>query len=121
MVSRATESRRKEWVPQVLSPTTHQRRGEQTIVAWKSSSSRRACSVMGRPRPESRATITDATLTLRLTQGDRDVLQCLVEHQAKLAAEQGFAIEPTVAGFLRSLIRREAHRLGITTTRNDEG
>ena len=76
---------------------------------------------MGRPRRETRATITDATLTLRLTQDDRDVLQCLVEHQGKLATEQGFAIEPTVAGFLRSLIRREAHRLGITTSRSDNG
>lgn len=76
---------------------------------------------MGRPRRETRATITDATLTLRLTRDDRDILQCLVERQAKLATEQGFAIEPTVAGFLRSLIRSEGQRLGITASADDEG
>jgi hypothetical protein len=76
---------------------------------------------MPRPRRENRKTITEATLTLRLTREDREVLDCLVEHQAKVVAEQGFAVEPTVAAYLRGLIRREAQRLGIEARRDSDG
>jgi hypothetical protein len=76
---------------------------------------------MPRPRRQDRATITGGTLTLRLTQNDRDVLDCLVEHQAKIVAEQGIAMEPTLAAYLRGLIRREAQRLGIQARRDEAG
>jgi hypothetical protein len=76
---------------------------------------------MPRPRRENRSTIAETVLTLRLSRADRESLDCLIEHQAKIATEQGFAMEPTVAAFLRSLIRREAQRLGIEARRDDEG
>ncbi len=76
---------------------------------------------MSRPRRDDRSTIGDRTLTLRLTAADRDLLRGLVIHQAKIARAQGFVMEPTVAGYLRSLIRREAQAHGIERERDDEG
>ena len=76
---------------------------------------------MPRPRRENRSSITEAMLTVRLTREDRDVLDCLVAHEAKAVAEQGFAMELTVAAYLRGLIRREAQRLGIEAVRDEEG
>jgi hypothetical protein len=68
---------------------------------------------MVRSRQEERSAINEVTLTLRLTRVDRDVLEILIRHQATLATAQGFAMNPTVASYLRSLIRREAQRLEI--------
>lgn len=60
-------------------------------------------------------------MTLRLTRDDRDVLDCLVEHQVEIASKQGFALDATVASYLRGLIRREAERLGIEVRRDENG
>ena len=76
---------------------------------------------MARPPRENRASVADVTLTVRLTSDDRDMLHCLVEHHAKQAAEHGFVIDATIAGFLRGLIRREARALGIEAHHDAHG
>jgi hypothetical protein len=77
--------------------------------------------LMSRPRRANRATISDTTLTLRLTREDREVLDCILEHESKLVTEHGFATEPTLASCLRGLIRREAQRLGLEVRHDEEG
>jgi hypothetical protein len=59
------------------------------------------------PRAESAA---QATLTLRLTQEERDIIDQLVELRAK---EIGDDAEVSAGSYIRSLIRREARDKGI--------
>jgi hypothetical protein len=66
---------------------------------------------MGRPARVNRRSIVDNTLTLRLTRDDRDLLEQLVELRSKELAGDG--IEPTAAGYLRGLIRRDAAAKGL--------
>lgn len=58
-----------------------------------------------------RRPIADATLTLRLTQQDRDLLQQLVDLKAEELADSG--AEVTAAGYVRGLIRHEARAKGL--------
>lgn len=58
--------------------------------------------------------VADATLTLRLTRHDRELLQALVALQAEEMADTG--VEVTVASYVRGLIRHEARTKGILDT-----
>ena len=58
-----------------------------------------------------RRKIADATLTLRLTQQDRDLLTELVSLQAAEMIDTG--VEVTAASFVRGLIRHEARAKGL--------
>ncbi len=66
---------------------------------------------MVRPARANRERIVDATLTLRLTHQDRELLEQLVELQSAELVEEGLA--PTAASYLRGLIRREAASKGL--------
>jgi hypothetical protein len=66
---------------------------------------------MTRPSTESRRSVADATLTLRLTQHDRELLQALVALQASEMADLG--VEVTAASYVRGLIRHEARAKGL--------
>jgi hypothetical protein len=54
----------------------------------------------------------DCTLTLRMTVDDRELLERLVALRASELSTEGFA--PTVASYLRGLIRREAAAKGLS-------
>lgn len=62
---------------------------------------------MGRPRIADRAAVASATLTLRLTADDRELLDRLVA--ARSADLDGADV--TAASYVRWLIRREGKRL----------
>lgn len=53
----------------------------------------------------------NATLTLRLTQQDRELLRALVALQAADMADTG--VEVTAASYVRGLIRQEARTKGL--------
>ena len=71
---------------------------------------------MGRPTRVNRRTIVDATLTLRLTHDDRDLLDQLVTMRSKELADDG--LEASAAGLVRGLIRREASARGLRPRRH---
>ena len=71
---------------------------------------------MGRPPRANRRSIVDATLTLRLTQEDRDLLDQLVAVRSKELADDG--LEVSAAGLVRGLIRREAAARGLRPRRH---
>jgi hypothetical protein len=60
---------------------------------------------------QNRHNVVDATLTLRLTQQDRELLQELVALKAAELADTG--MEATAASFVRGLIRHEARAKGL--------
>jgi hypothetical protein len=66
---------------------------------------------MTRATPENHRAVVDATLTLRLTQHDRELLQALVALQATEMADTG--LEVTAASYVRGLIRHEARTKGF--------
>jgi hypothetical protein len=66
---------------------------------------------MTRSTNENGRQVVNATLTLRLTQHDRELLQALVELQAVEMADTG--VEVTVASYVRGLIRHEARTKGL--------
>lgn len=66
---------------------------------------------MTRPTQEHHRSVVDATLTLRLTQHDRELLQALVAVQAREMADLG--VEVTAASYVRGLIRHEARAKGF--------
>lgn len=66
---------------------------------------------MTRQSKEHRRNVVDATLTLRLTQHDRELLQALVALQASQMADLG--VEVTAASYVRGLIRHEAKAKGL--------
>jgi hypothetical protein len=53
----------------------------------------------------------DCTLTLRMTVTDRELLERLVALRASELTTEGYS--PTVASYLRGLIRREAAAKGL--------
>lgn len=61
--------------------------------------------------PNEKRPVVDATLTLRLTQNDRELLQALVERQAVEMADTG--VEVTAASYVRGLIRHAAREKGF--------
>jgi hypothetical protein len=69
---------------------------------------------MTRPSNDQRRNVVDATLTLRLTQHDRELLQALVALQASEMADLG--VEVTAASYVRGLIRHEARAKGLLET-----
>ncbi len=71
---------------------------------------------MPRPPPENRRDVVDATLTLRLTQHDRELLQALVALQAQEMADTG--VEVSAASYVRGLIRHEARAKGVLAPMN---
>ncbi len=66
---------------------------------------------MARPTRTDRQGIVDATLTLRLTREDRDLLEQLVKLRSLELSQEG--LEATAAGYVRGLIRREATAKGL--------
>ena len=68
---------------------------------------------MARPPREERRSVVDATLTLRLTQQDRELLQELVALKAAELVDTG--MEATAASYVRGLIRHEARAKGLLT------
>ncbi|XXT20985.1 hypothetical protein WME94_05370 [Sorangium sp. So ce429] len=66
---------------------------------------------MTRPTQEKGRQVVNATLTLRLTQHDRELLQALVELQAAEMCDTG--VEVTAASYVRGLIRHEARKKGL--------
>ncbi len=66
---------------------------------------------MTRPSKEGQRSVVDATLTLRLTQHDRELLQALVALQSAEMADLG--VEVTAASYVRGLIRHEARAKGL--------
>lgn len=66
---------------------------------------------MARPARRDRTTIVEATLTLRLTAEDRELLHKLVELRSLELTVDG--IEVTAASYVRGLIRREAAAKGL--------
>ena len=72
---------------------------------------------MVRPLREDRSTVVDTTITLRLTQSDRALLDELVRIHAERLAREG--TEATLAGYVRRLIRREAAAKGLLRNRSN--
>jgi hypothetical protein len=68
---------------------------------------------VARPLREVRRSVVDATLTLRLTQQDRELLQELVALKAAELVDTG--MEATAASYVRGLIRHEARAKGLLT------
>lgn len=69
------------------------------------------------PRKPKAGVPAEATLTLRMTEADRALLDRLVALRAEeLAALGADEIDVTAASFVRSLIRREAKAKGLTGT-----
>jgi hypothetical protein len=68
---------------------------------------------MARPPLENRRNVADATLTLRLTRQDRELLQELVALKAEELVDSG--MEATAASYVRGLIRHEARAKGLLT------
>ncbi|WP_437928667.1 hypothetical protein WMF37_05205 [Sorangium sp. So ce291] len=66
---------------------------------------------MTRPPQEKGRQVVNATLTLRLTHHDRELLQALVELQAAEMSDTG--VEVTAASYVRGLIRHEARKKGL--------
>jgi len=66
---------------------------------------------MARPPLENRRNVADATLTLRLTRQDRELLQELVALKAEELVDSG--MEATAASYVRGLIRHEARAKGL--------
>ena len=66
---------------------------------------------MGRPARANRHSIAETTLTLRLSHNDRRLLDRLVKLRSEELIKDG--MEPTVASFIRGLIRREAESRGL--------
>jgi hypothetical protein len=66
---------------------------------------------MARPARRDRTTLVEATLTLRLTTEDRELLKKLVELRSAELSVDG--IEVTAASYVRGLIRREAAAKGL--------
>jgi len=66
---------------------------------------------MTRSTNENGRHVVDATLTLRLTRHDRELLQELVALQAAEMADTG--VEVTAASYVRGLIRHEARTKGL--------
>ncbi|XXY45873.1 hypothetical protein WME91_38305 [Sorangium sp. So ce269] len=66
---------------------------------------------MTRPTQEKGRQVVNATLTLRLTQHDRELLQALVALQAAEMSDTG--VEVTAASYVRGLIRHEARKKGL--------
>lgn len=69
---------------------------------------------MARPPVENRHTVAEATLTLRLTRIDRQLLEELVALKAEELADSGMTA--TAASYVRGLIRREARVKGLVTS-----
>ncbi len=67
---------------------------------------------MGRPARHEAGTGAGATLTLRLTKEDKSLLEQLVRLRSAELVQEG--VEPTVASYVRGLIRREAAAKGLT-------
>lgn len=65
---------------------------------------------MARPN-ENRRNVVDTTLTLRLTQHDRELLRDLVALQASEMQDTG--MEATAASYVRGLIRHDARAKGL--------
>jgi hypothetical protein len=57
--------------------------------------------------------VADATLTLRLTRQDRELLRELVALKAEELVDSG--METTAASYVRGLIRQEARAKGLLT------
>jgi hypothetical protein len=70
-------------------------------------------SSVARPPIENRRNVADATLTLRLTRQDRELLQELVALKAAELVDSG--MEATAASYVRGLIRHEARAKGLLT------
>lgn len=66
---------------------------------------------MARPARQDRTHLVEATLTLRLTNEDRELLRKLVELRSAELSVDG--IEVTAASYVRGLIRREATVKGL--------
>ncbi|WP_437308035.1 hypothetical protein [Sorangium sp. So ce388] len=66
---------------------------------------------MTRPTQEKGRQVVNATLTLRLTRHDRELLQALVALQAEEMSDTG--VEVTAASYVRGLIRHEARKKGL--------
>ena len=69
---------------------------------------------MVRPFMQNRHSVVDATLTLRLTQQDRELLQELVALKAAELIDTG--MEATAASYVRGLIRHEARTKGLVSS-----
>lgn len=72
---------------------------------------------VARPPREVRRSVVDATLTLRLTQQDRELLQELVALKAAELVDTG--MEATAASYVRGLIRHEARAKGLLAPARD--
>jgi hypothetical protein len=72
---------------------------------------------VSRPPFENRRNVADATLTLRLTHHDRELLRELVAMKAEELVDSG--METTAASYVRGLIRQEARAKGLVS-RSDE-
>ena len=66
---------------------------------------------MMKPNHDIHRSVADATLTLRLTQNDRELLQELVALKAAEMEDTG--VEVTAASYVRGLIRHEAKAKGL--------
>jgi hypothetical protein len=73
---------------------------------------------MARPSVENRHTVAEATLTLRLTRRDRQLLEELVAMKAEELADSG--VTTTVASYVRGLIRREAKVSGLVAPKQKQ-
>ncbi len=71
---------------------------------------------MTRPTHENGRNVVSATLTLRLTPHDRELLQALVALQAAEMSDTG--VEVTAASYVRGLIRHEARTKGLLDPTN---
>lgn len=73
---------------------------------------------MARPRTQNHRNVIDATLTLRITKHDRELLQELVALEAAELSDKG--LEPTAASYVRGLIRHEARLKGLLPSEHPE-
>jgi hypothetical protein len=60
-----------------------------------------------------------ASITFRLTPGEKRAVEALVQKRAAEMEAQDFPGDPTTGTYLRGLIRREARAAGISFTADD--
>jgi hypothetical protein len=73
---------------------------------------------VARPPIDNRHNVADATLTLRLTRQDRELLRELVALKAEELVDSG--METTAASYVRGLIRQEARSKGLIERSDDK-
>lgn len=70
--------------------------------------------VIGRPPKADRASVRGTTLTLKMTDGERALLERLVDaRRAELREQTGEDVPLTASSLLRSLIMREVKARGL--------